>query len=728
LKLEKTPELHAILSTQIETILNPEAVLVSRADLSGKITFANQSFQTISGYTQAELIEQPHNIIRHPCVPSKVFKDFWHTIQKGKVWKGVLLNRTKSGGYYWVEAHVSPYYESGKVVGYESVRYPCSDEQKQQAIEAYIKLKSDDYWLHAGQLYSKNYYLAVKYFPYLMKLYPWVLGAVIALMLSMFLVSKEVNYDWLEASLLGIALFVLTWTIPQYVVLKKMVRHLNDLTQGVISHTQPFFFFGITRKLGHRISSLQNQFVSEHLELKYHLKELEDKEKSLTQLAYFDPLTKLPNRGAFQARLEQMVKLSKRHHRRFALYFIDLDNFKTINDSYGHQYGDLVLVEVSKRLKSVLREDDSIVRVEMSQVEGVKDPHPDILCLSRLGGDEFTVIAEIEQVEDAALVAQRLVEVLGQPYIEEDQVFHSSPSIGIAVYPDDAQSCEVLLQHADAAMYHAKEQGKGNYQYFDARLHETVQQKKWLEKALRQALSLNQFYLDYQPQVIKETGQICGVEALIRWKHPEKGLIPPAHFIPIAEEINLISEIGRWVFRTVCLQIRDWHRQQVDIRRIGINVSLKEFHDPAFLTFIKSTLTETGVDAGCIELEVIESTLMDNPEEAILILTKLKEMGFKLSIDDFGTGYSSMSHLKMMPVDRIKIDKIFADDLLNDQRNQAIINAIVSMAETLSMETILEGVESEGQVDLLAKMKLNEIQGYYYSKPVSPDEIKALFK
>jgi len=431
-------------------------------------------------------------------------------------------------------------------------------------------------------------------------------------------------------------------------------------------------------------------------------------EEQINQLAWYDSLTSLPNRALLRDRLDQATAGALRDKKTLATLFIDLDHFKNINDSLGHSTGDRLLQQVAERLTDCTRAVDTV---------------------GRLGGDEFVVImSDIRAPADAALLAEKIIATLGRPYSIDGRELHITPSIGIAVCPEDGCDASALIQHADAAMYLAKESGRNNYQYFTAALNARAVERLSLENALRGALERRELSLHYQPQVDLASGALVGMEALLRWHHPELGQVPPDRFIPVAEDSGLINPIGAWVLQEACRQSMAW--QAVGFPRIimAVNVSGVQFRQPDLVELVGASLAESGLAAGDLEIEMTESVLMQGADATVEVLRQLKALGVQIAIDDFGTGYSSLGYLKRFPIDKLKIDRSFVRDLATDLDDAALASAIIAMAHRLRLKVIAEGVETPDQLRFLRHEGCNVAQGYHYSKPLPAEEVERLWR
>ncbi len=440
-------------------------------------------------------------------------------------------------------------------------------------------------------------------------------------------------------------------------------------------------------------------------------------EERILQMAYFDILTNLPNRSLFHDRLKQALAHAERYKVKIALLFLDLDNFKRINDTLEHRAGDLLLQAVAERLSNYVRMADTVAR------QGVE---ASTSTIARLGGDEFIVLLkEINSMQNVAKVAQRILSIISKPYRLEGHEVFVTASIGIALYPTDGNDADTLLKNADTAMYHAKEQGKDNFQFYKQSMNASAFERLILESCLRRAMDREEFLLYYQPRMDIRTEKIVGMEALIRWNHPEKGLLHPREFIPLAEETGIILPMGEWVLKTACEQNKIWLGRNPFHTRIviSLNLSGQQLRQDSFIKIVEKVVDDTELDPKYIELEITESVIMKNPEMTITTLYKLKNMGLRLSMDDFGTGYSSFNHLKRFPLDIIKIDRSFIKDITRNSEDMAIVKAIIAMAHTLKLNVIAEGVETEQQLAFLREQGCDEIQGYVLSRPIPAEEI-----
>jgi diguanylate cyclase (GGDEF)-like protein/PAS domain S-box-containing protein len=455
-------------------------------------------------------------------------------------------------------------------------------------------------------------------------------------------------------------------------------------------------WLAITVVLGER------DIVANYIAIFADITERKEAEGKIQYLAHFDSLTGLPNRALLQDRLKQALAAASRHKKQLSLLFLDLDHFKNINDSLGHDVGDLLLQAVAERLQGCVREGDTV---------------------SRLGGDEFVVVLlDIQKSDNAAYVAQKIVDELAVPFSLGEHVLYVTSSIGISLFPEDGRNSDILIRNADSAMYSAKTGGRNDYRFFTQDMNEQALARLALEIDLRQALALGEFRLHYQPQISSETGKVIGMEALIRWQHPVRGMVSPASFIPLAEELGLIVSIGDWVLREACRQNRAWQVQGLPPVPIAVNLSALQFLQQNLPDKIHAILEETGLEPRYLELELTESTFMQDAEQTITMLQTLKAMGLQLAIDDFGTGYSSLSYLKRFPIDKLKIDQSFVRHLASDPDDAAIARTIINMGHSLRLEVIAEGVETAEQLVFLETEGCDHIQGYYFSKPLAADE------
>jgi diguanylate cyclase (GGDEF)-like protein len=442
-------------------------------------------------------------------------------------------------------------------------------------------------------------------------------------------------------------------------------------------------------------------------------------EEQIRYLAYYDGLTSLPNRQFFLEQLQRTMALARRHDRQLAVLSMDLDQFKRINDTLGHQLGDELLQAVAQRLSEGVRSGDEVSRVD-AEIDGQ---------LARLGGDEFSLLlVELSHFHDAAKVAHRLLDRLKAPFRLGEREIFVSASIGISLFPNDGDSPEVLLKNADTAMHYAKEQGRANYQFYGRKMNSKALEKLSMEAQLRRALDRGELTLHYQPKVEARSGGVVGVEALVRWKHPELGMVGPMQFIPIAEEIGLIVPIGEWVLEEACKQVATWHGQGFNQLSMAVNIAGPHFRQPALLRSVDEALRRLNIPPHCLELEVTESMLMDNLDATQLTLRQLKEMGVKLAMDDFGTGYSSLAYLKRFPLDTLKIDRTFLKDAPQDPGDAALITAIIAMAHSLKLNVVAEGVEFESQLCFLREKGCDLIQGYLVSRPSAPEDLGTLLQ
>lgn len=419
-------------------------------------------------------------------------------------------------------------------------------------------------------------------------------------------------------------------------------------------------------------------------------------------LAYHDGLTGLPNRSLFSKLLHQGIQLARRHRRQLAVLFLDLDRFKHINDTLGHEAGDELLKEVANRLKSCVRGSDAA---------------------ARLGGDEFVVmLPELAEPTHAAAVAQKMIALLAKPFMLLGQEFRVTGSVGIATYPQDGTDEQTLTKNADIAMYKAKELGKNNYQFYREELNTESLERLTLESSLRRALERNEFVLHYQAKRDLKTGLVTGMEALVRWQHPDLGMVPPMQFIPVAEQSGLIASIGKWVLRTACAQNVAWQRDGLPRLSMAVNLSNMQFFDSHLQSDIAAILAATGMDSHLLEIEITESMLMQDVHRTLGILTGLKELGVRIAVDDFGVGYTTLTSLQQFPIDTIKIDRTFIRDVASVAEDKALTEAIIAMGKSLSLTVVAQGVETRAQVDFLREHACDELQGFYFNRPVAARE------
>jgi diguanylate cyclase (GGDEF)-like protein/PAS domain S-box-containing protein len=432
------------------------------------------------------------------------------------------------------------------------------------------------------------------------------------------------------------------------------------------------------------------------------------RQKDLDYLSYHDPLTGLPNRLLLQDRLQHALAKARRAGSEAALLFLDLDRFKNINDTLGHEVGDRILCEVAKRLRGLVRETDT---------------------LARFVGDEFIVLLEdLAEPKIAVRIARQIVDALAAPIEVEHERFHLGGSIGISLFPHNGEDAESLLKCGEVAMYQAKEKGRNTCQFYTPDMNARTRELMLLENSLRQALAREQFVLHFQPQVDIETGRVLGVEALVRWNHPDLGMIPPEDFIPLAEETGLIVPMGEWILRTACAQARTWRLARLPALRVAVNISPRQFRFPQLADRIRGILAETEMAPGLLELELTESMVMHDVETAIRTMNELTALGIQLAIDDFGTGYSSLHHLRRFPIRRLKIDRDFVRDVNANANDAAIASAIIALARTMTLEVVAEGIETREQLAFLKAKECQIGQGYLFSRPLPAEELGCILR
>jgi diguanylate cyclase (GGDEF)-like protein/PAS domain S-box-containing protein len=443
-------------------------------------------------------------------------------------------------------------------------------------------------------------------------------------------------------------------------------------------------------------------------------------EEQIRFLAYYDGLTRMPNRRLFTERLEASLNVARRQKRTLALLFLDLDRFKQINDTLGHSAGDRLLKDVSERLGKCLRESDTIAR---------GGPALGGDTVARLGGDEFIVcIPDITRGEDAAKVARRILESLKAPFRLADHEVFATGTIGISLYPHDGENVESLLKNADTAMNHAKEMGRGNFQFYDGSMNAKALQRLSMENSLRKALERDELLLHFQPQVDMTSGKIIGIEALVRWQNPELGMVYPGTFIPLAEETGLILSIGEWVLRSACAQIKSWQKEGHRALRMAVNLSGRQFRSQDLIKNVREAAQAVDLDPHWLELELTETILLQDLEENVRTLRELKSMGLRISLDDFGTGYSSLSYLKRFPIDTLKIDRSFVQDIATNPEDGAITTAIIAMAKGLHIDPMAEGVERPEQRAFLYRQGCRLMQGFLFGKPMPADRLESVLR
>jgi len=445
------------------------------------------------------------------------------------------------------------------------------------------------------------------------------------------------------------------------------------------------------------------------------LSEIEERDEVLRQhqdnlqvLAHFDSLTQLPNRALYYDRLSQALLQATRTTQKVAVMFVDLDHFKDINDTSGHRIGDLLLKDVAERLQKIVRASDTV---------------------ARMGGDEFTVLLpNLEDPDNVSPVAQKILKNISEVYRVEGNEIYITASVGITIFPNDGQTVDELLKNADTAMYHAKNNGRNVFQFYSQEMNVKMMNRLDLQNSLRHALERKEFILYYQPRVNIVDRSVSSMEALIRWSHPEKGMIMPDRFIPMTEETGMIVPIGEWVIRAACLQIIKWQGKGIPLFPVAVNVSAYQLRRPNFVETVTGILEETGVSPDSLEIELTESAIMQDVDFTIKMLKAFKSLGIMISIDDFGTGYSSLSQLKRFPIDSLKIDRSFIANITTNADDRAIVIAIISMAHSLGLNIIAEGVETEAQLALLSEQGCQEMQGYLFSKPLPPDLLEKLLQ
>jgi len=498
------------------------------------------------------------------------------------------------------------------------------------------------------------------------------------------------------------------------------IKEIATILNGIIGelHSRKAKMSVNHQLLSMKVDERTSQLSRRNQELNKAVKQVTETKDRLRQLAYFDSLTSLPNRRLFTEQLSLLLKIATRNAQNLALLFLDLDNFKRINDSLGHSAGDLLLREVGFRLSSCIRESDVVAHYVESDGSRID--------VSRLGGDEFTVVLnQIENAESAGLVAQRIIDALAEPVTIDGHELVITPSIGIALAPRNASDVEGLLKAADTAMYHAKSSGKNNFLYYDSEMDAANVERLKLETDLRKAIERNELILHYQPQVDTESGSVVGAEALIRWQHPEQGLVPPFKFIPLAEEMGLIGELGDWVLEEACRQTVELKGQGLHLPKVAVNISALQFN-AGFIQRVEDVLYKTGLNPAALELELTEGMVMDNSKATIDALKGLKQLGVSLSIDDFGTGYSSLSYLSRFPLDELKIDRSFVIDFDKSDNDASLVIAIIAMGKSMNLNLVAEGVETHEQYRFLTDNGATVIQGYLFSKPVPVEELRPL--
>jgi diguanylate cyclase (GGDEF)-like protein len=528
----------------------------------------------------------------------------------------------------------------------------------------------------------------------------------------------EFPWDWMDLSFEGAYLivfiagypFVRKWQVPALEIGWGLVGYsfLLDFLCGFAKGSERWNMRieGLFRIGGLFLIAMGLYFLQKRRQME--LAEIKQAAETMWQQVYHDPLTGLPNRMLFEDRLTLEMAHARRDKQGLAVMFLDLDHFKLINDTLGHSVGDQLLQDVAHRLRDALRGTDTV---------------------ARMGGDEFALLlTRVTHAENVARVAQKIFHVLKPPFNFGGHDFHITPSIGITLYPNDGEDTQTLLKNADTALYRAKEQGRNVYQFYTPAMNSKTLERLALENNLRRALERKEFVVYYQPRVKISTKRIIGMEALVRWQHPELGLISPVKFIPLAEETGLIIPLGEWVLRTACEQTKAWQEAGFPPLRVGVNLSARQFQQPNLVERVAQVLKETGLHPHYLELEITESAAMQNAEYTLPVLYYLKEMGIHISIDDFGTGYSSLSYLKKFPFHTLKLDQSFIRDLTTDPNDAMIAKVVITLAHGLKLEVVAEGVETQEQLDFLKQLQGDEVQGYLFSKPLPAEEFEELLR
>jgi diguanylate cyclase (GGDEF)-like protein/PAS domain S-box-containing protein len=670
---------------KLSQAVEQSAASVIITDPEGVIEYVNAAFTEITGYTMEEVTGRKVNMLGSGQTDPGMYKDLWDTIKAGGIWRGEMLNRRKNGELYWDSVIINPVHsETGKITHYVAVQEDITERKEAEH----------------NLLLSTHILNCVKE------------GVAVT--------DIERNICFINPAFTAITGYsadevmgrnprVLSSGLMDEAFYQAMWRDINEngSWQGEIIDR---------RKNGESypewlsISTLKNEKgeASHYVSVFSDISERKAAEERVMHMVKHDFLTGLPNRMLLQDRLAQAIFRAMRDGSKVAIMFIDLDRFKIVNDTLGHFVGDKLLQEVARRIGSISRASDTVCRQ---------------------GGDEFVImLPDLESVDDIPVIADKLLDTVSGSYLIIGNEIEMTTSIGISVFPDDGDNGNTLLQHADAAMYHAKGKGRNNYQFFTGEMNRRALERMSIEKKLRHALARGEFMLHYQPQMDLKTRAIVGVEALLRWNDPETGMIPPGKFIPIAEDDGLILPIGEWVLREACRQNSAWRKQGLPPITVAVNLSVVQFRQKDLGKVVLDILQESGLDPSGLELEITESAVMEDAETAIQLLRELRKLGVKLAMDDFGTGYSSMGHLKQLPIDRLKIDQSFVRDVTHDPDDAAIVSTIINMAHNLKLTPVAEGVETGEQLEFMLLHACDEIQGYYFSKPLPADEFAAFFR
>ena len=657
-------------------------------DWRGTILWVNHAFTAMTGYSREEVLGRNPRLLKSGEQSESFYSELWSTISSGGVWRGELVNRRKDGTTYTEEMTVTPVVHGDDVPSnrkFIAIKQDISERKRAEEalwfktalLEAQAETGIDGILVvdQNGEIVFANKQFGLQ-----------------------FAIPVELLAEGDDRRVLEYVLSRISGREAFLERVQYLYAHPEEKSRDEIKLNSGRVFDRYSAPLIDAKRRYRGRI--------WYFRDVTDQKLSEERaqfLAYYDALTGLPNRILLQDRLNKALARARRQHDKVAILFLDLDRFKSVNDSLGHGVGDLLLQEVAKRLQAWVREQDTV---------------------ARLGGDEFTVmVSDVKSNADAAISAQRVLDTVCRQFVVKGHSVTIGCSIGISIFPDHGEDVQVLIKNADAAMYNAKDSGRNTFQFFTPAMDAEARERLILENCMRSALERGEFFLMYQPQMDIRSGEITGLEALLRWKHPELGTVPPDRFIPIAENSGMIVPIGEWVLRQACAQARKWQDEGLPAAAVAVNVSVVQFRQAGFCELVRRVLRDTGLEPRHLELELTESLLLSNADMTLSVMDELNGMGVTLAIDDFGAGYSSFSYLRQFRVSKFKIDHSFIRDVATNPADAAITSAIITMARNLKLRVIAEGVENEAQLSFLRANHCDEIQGYYCSRPLMADNI-----